>query len=283
MAILAWVLFWSVRWLSRVSFESLPLESEMETVNDKIYQGSDIPVDAEMIIVDKPRANQTVQSPLDIRGEARGVWFFEGSFPVRIVDGGGRVLGEGSAKALSEWMTTEFVPFESTIAFDSQDAGEGMLILENDNPSGSDENKKSVSIPLFFKTGNETTIKVFFGNSNFDPQQKNCWTVYAVNRKVPKVSKIGQLALEELLKGPTDEEKENGYFTSIQEGTMLNGLSIQHGVAFADFNEQLDKNVGGSCRIMAIRSQIEQTLKQFPTVKEVQIYIGERSKDVLQP
>lgn len=249
-----------------------------------------IPKDAQMIIVDKPKANETIESPLKIEGMARGPWFFEASFPIRLLDPDGNELAVAIATALSDWMTTSFVPFEATLEFDPGNLSEGSLVFEKDNPSGLPENDQSFVLPVFFKNGEETTIKVFFGNlayrqagSKLDPNQDDCWTVYAVNRTVPKVARIGQSAMEELLKGPTEEEKEQGYFSSIQEGTELNGLSIQHGVAFVDFNEKLDEGIGGSCRVSSIRSQIEQTLKQFPTVKEVQIYIGERIDDVLQP
>jgi len=45
----------------------------------------------------------------------------------------------------------------------------------------------------------------------------------------------------------------------------------------------LEEAVGGSCRVTAIRSQIEQTLKQFSTVQSVIISIDNRTEDILQP
>jgi spore germination protein GerM len=51
----------------------------------------------------------------------------------------------------------------------------------------------------------------------------------------------------------------------------------------ADFNERLEYQVGGSCRVSAIRAQISETLKQFPTIKDVIILINGRKEDVLQP
>ena len=39
-----------------------------------------------VIEVDNPKYNGTVSSPLDIRGKAKGTWFFEGSFSGRVVD-----------------------------------------------------------------------------------------------------------------------------------------------------------------------------------------------------
>jgi len=45
----------------------------------------------------------------------------------------------------------------------------------------------------------------------------------------------------------------------------------------------LQYQVGGSCRVSAIRAQIIETLKQFSTVKNVVISINGRTEDILQP
>jgi spore germination protein GerM len=45
----------------------------------------------------------------------------------------------------------------------------------------------------------------------------------------------------------------------------------------------LEFQVGGSCRVAAIRAQITDTLKQFPPVDEVIISIDDRTEDILQP
>ncbi len=50
-----------------------------------------------------------------------------------------------------------------------------------------------------------------------------------------------------------------------------------------DFDETLEKAVGGSCRVAAIRSQITKTLLQFPSFKKVIISINGRTEDILQP
>lgn len=106
---------------------------------------------ADLITIDSPRPNDIVTTPLTIRGEARGTWYFEATFPVKIVDSDGNVLGQSYAQAQDEWMTEEFVPFESTLTFDPGDATEGVLVLEKDNPSGLPENDDQLRIPVYFK------------------------------------------------------------------------------------------------------------------------------------
>lgn len=240
-----------------------------------------IPEDAEMVVLKKPKSNETITSPLKIEGEARGVWFFEGTFLIKLTDKDGNILAQSNAKALSDWMTTKFVPFESEIVFDRKKLSEGILVFEKSNPSGMPENDQVFELPVFFDFSDETSIKVYFGKQETDFRNEDCNNVYPVERKVKKVQRIGQSAIEQLLIGPTDKEKEDGYFTSIPKDVQLMGISIQHGIAFVDFNDKLDQDADKSCEAVMIRSQITETLKQFLNVNEVQIYIGSRIEDVL--
>lgn len=127
------------------------------------------------------------------------------------------------------------------------------------------------------------TVKVFFGNNQFDPQVFDCKANFFVEREILKTQGVARAALEELLKGPTDAEKAQGYFTSINPGVKIQKLTIKDDLAKVDFDEQLEFQVGGSCRVAAIRSQITETLKQFPTVQNVLISIDGRTEDILQP
>lgn len=86
-----------------------------------------------------------------------------------------------------------------------------------------------------------------------------------------------------MLKGPTEKEKRNGFSTSINFGVIIQKITIENGIARVDFNEQLEYQVGGSCRVIAITAQIEETLKQFPTVNKVIISINGRTEYILQP
>lgn len=104
----------------------------------------------DVIRVDSPLFDATVQSPLKITGSARGVWYFEASFPVRIFDSNGKELGVVPAQAKGDWMTTDFVPFEATLIFETPTTETGTLVLEKDNPSGLPENSDSVTIPVRF-------------------------------------------------------------------------------------------------------------------------------------
>ena len=102
------------------------------------------------IVIDHIRAGQTVSSPLTITGRARGFWFFEASFPVKLIDSTGTALAITHAQALGEWMTEEFVPFSVTFNFTSPEIGEGFLVFQKDNPSGLPEHDEFFEVPIKF-------------------------------------------------------------------------------------------------------------------------------------
>lgn len=235
-----------------------------------------------LIRVDSPRPNQTIQSPLVIKGQARGSWFFEASFPIQLIDENGEVVAQGSAQAQSDWMTDNFVPFKAELDFPFSLSGKGILILKKDNPSGLPQYDEEIKIPVIFKSTESVKVKVFFNNNKLDPEA-TCNKVFPVEREIPKTEGIARAALAELLKGPTQEEKNEGYFTNINQGVEIQKLTIADGVAKVDFNEVLEFQIGGSCRVTAIRTEISETLKQFPTIKEVIISIDGRTEDILQP
>ena len=104
----------------------------------------------DLIRIESPRPNASVSSPLIVRGVARGTWYFEASFPVKITDENGNVLGQVPAQAKSDWMTENFVPFEATLSFTTSSTENGYLILEKDNPSGLPEHDDALKIPIVF-------------------------------------------------------------------------------------------------------------------------------------
>lgn len=103
-----------------------------------------------LIVVDHPRPNETIKSPLEITGKARGYWYFEASFPIFLYDENNNLIGEAVAQAQEEWMTEDFVPFSVNLEFEGPKTDKGWLILEKDNPSGLPENDDELKIPVNF-------------------------------------------------------------------------------------------------------------------------------------
>ena len=109
----------------------------------------------DLIRANNPRPNQVISSPITVSGEARGYWFFEASFPVRLYDANNVEIALGIAQAQEDWMTEDFVPFEVVLDFEKPATAEGTLVLERDNPSGLAENADALMIPVKFDANAE--------------------------------------------------------------------------------------------------------------------------------
>ncbi len=99
--------------------------------------------------------NQIITSPLHIEGQAKGNWYFEASFPIKITNSKGAILGQGLAKAIGDWMSTSTVPFSADITFvvhlSPNASTTGYIVFSKDNPSDIPANGDSFKIPVVFK------------------------------------------------------------------------------------------------------------------------------------
>lgn len=231
-----------------------------------------------LIKVTTPRANQTVQSPLTVKGEARGFWFFEASFPVRVLDESGNILGQGIAQAKSDWMTEDFVPFEATLDFEAPATEKGFLVLKKDNPSGLPEHDEEFRIPVVLeKTQAKQTVSLYYYNPELDKDGSGnimCSRqgLVQIQRKIPLTQTPIQDTIRLLLRGElTNEERAQGISTEYPlEGLSLAGVpSFKDGVLTLQFNDPNNKTGGGACRVGILWFQIEATAKQFAGVQQV--------------
>lgn len=146
-----------------------PIPAEPEPVNIGIPADIQAHIDSksDLIKVESPLPMSTITSTLTLKGEARGQWYFEGSFPITLTNWDGLIIAESYATFVhdpedpeSTWMTTEFVPFEGTITFENPSFADveadhfskrGFLIFRKDNPSGLPENDDALEIPVYFE------------------------------------------------------------------------------------------------------------------------------------
>jgi len=236
------------------------------------------------IQITSPKAGEEISSPVKITGVVNGNgWVgFEGQVgTVKLVDYKGNILGQTFLPATTEW-TALPTSFEAILNFTSTNSGPATLVFKNENPSGDQARDKAFSLSVKVKTSGETmVVKPFFAKNEITGS--TCSVVFPVDRVVLKTEAVARAALEELLKGPTQEEKAQGYYSNINPGVKIQSLTIDaNGTAKADFSSELE-TTGGSCRVTEIRSEINFTLKQFPTVKNVIISINGRTEDILQP
>ncbi len=104
----------------------------------------------DLVYIEAPFSGTKVTSPLVVSGRARGNWYFEASFPVKLLDGNGNQIVIAPAQAQGDWMTTDYVPFSVTLTFPTPATATGTLILQKDNPSGEPQFDDYVSIPVTF-------------------------------------------------------------------------------------------------------------------------------------
>jgi hypothetical protein len=103
---------------------------------------------ADMIVVDLPFPGAVTGKEFSVVGRARGMWFFEASFPVELHDKNGKLLTTAIAQAEGEWMTTNFVPFKAEVKAPITYIGPATLVLRKDNASGLPEHDASISFPI---------------------------------------------------------------------------------------------------------------------------------------
>jgi len=244
-----------------------------------------LPLSNEGIRVTFPKPNEFISSPLKIGGIVNGNGWtgFEGQVgTVKLFDASNKELALGILTATEDWMQFP-TNFETTLFFDYPADGTGRLVFYNENASGDLERDRTFSIPIkLTKSSSEKTVfNIYFGYPH--DLEQSCELVFPFKREVMKTSAVAKAAIEELLKGPSASEVHAGYITSINSGVKLQNLVIEDGIAKVDFNKRLEEGVAGSCRVLAIRSEIERTLKQFSTVKSVIISVNGETEQILQP
>ena len=103
----------------------------------------------ELIKLEQPQEEMSISSPLKIRGEARGYWFFEASAPVRLINEKGNLIAEKYITATEDWMTEDWVPFEGELEFETKEK-RGYLVLNRANASGKPEHDRVLRLPVVF-------------------------------------------------------------------------------------------------------------------------------------
>lgn len=240
---------------------------------------------SDFIQVTTPLPDTLISSPLVIKGQARGNWYFEASFPIKLIDANGRVLGSAIAQAQEDWMTTEFVPFIANLSFSLPSATTGSLIFEKDNPSGLPENAAELRVPVKLAV-EKTQVQLYYYNPTKDTDETGnllCSRqgLVAVDRQIVKTMTPIQDTIEELLRGQlTSQEKERGIVTEFPlPGVSLKGANLKEGVLTLELADPQHKTGGGSCRAGILWFQIEATAKQFAGVKKVQF----KPEELFQP
>ena len=102
---------------------------------------------SEFIQVESPKAGDKITCEITISGQARGYWYFEGSFPAELYDEKGTLLYTAPIQSQEPWMTEDFVRFEEDFVYKGP-AGNGSLVLKRENVSGLPEHDMQIEVPV---------------------------------------------------------------------------------------------------------------------------------------
>lgn len=116
----------------------------------------------------------------------------------------------------------------------------------------------------------------------FSKYQGSQSIVESVVRKLPEGNTAEPLkfALTELLKGPNAEEKSQGFYTEIPQGTKLLALTTQPKAITIDLSHQFSEG-GGSTTMTQRLEEIKRTVKAVDTKHEINITIEGKPLELL--
>lgn len=257
----------------KVNKKTAPIETEVsKKPEDMSVRKEAVPLN-NPILVSFPKEGEKVGGEIFITGIAKGTWYFEGDFPIELVDSSGKVLVASYAKAQGEWMTEEYVPFSAFLKYPVDKKISAKLILKKDNSSDLDELDDQKEIPIILEP-EKSTVRVFFSSRYLSREESICDKTYPVGRPATGTMAYAREALEQLLQGTTELEKELGYSTAIPLGVKIQNFEASSKVAKVDLSKELlQMDVDVACRRILIQSQIEETVKNASGIEKVVITV----------
>ena len=235
---------------------------------------------SEGILIESPKENEKIKSPLKITGKARGNWFFEAEFIAELYDEKDNFLGKTILTAKDEWMTDNFVPFEGILEFFGYQSDFGKLRFLSNNPSGLPGHQKIFEMSVQFEKMPLRKVLLYYYNPEKDKDETGnikCSKdgLVPIERQIPVSQTPIKDTIKLLLRGK-ENLTENDLTQEITTEFPLDGFELKSvnlkndGTLILEFNDPLSQTIGGSCRVGILWFQIEATAKQFPEVKKVQ-------------
>jgi len=225
------------------------------------------------IIISSPELESTSKSPIHIEGQART---FESEIEYNLLTPNEKIIDHG-VSITDATDLYEFGSFEFDILYPPTDEEFLYVDVFWTSPRNGLE-MDLVRLKVYtLKEEPKTTVKVYFADPGIS-EYGSCGDVDFEKRTVEKTVRVGELAIREMLKGPESNWAES----SIPEGTKFESLKVEDGLATLYLDYPDDYQFGGACLAATVQAQIEETLMQFPTVQEVEIFI-DGENDVLEP
>jgi spore germination protein GerM len=118
------------------------------------------------------------------------------------------------------------------------------------------------------------TEKVYFYNQSLLGESiKDCFAVYPVERSVLRTNNFSKEALQELFKGPTEQEMAQGYVSFFSDDTknLLISSKVEDRTAYINLRDfrNIIPTSNNFCGKPFFLSQVDKTVKQFGTVEKI--------------
>jgi spore germination protein GerM len=134
-----------------------------------------------------------------------------------------------------------------------------------------------LSLLLFTLPVQAASVQVYFSPALAPQTPADCARVQPVRRELSSTPAVATAALHLLFAGPSDAERAAGLRSPFSPATagLLKRLVIRRGTAYVDLHD-LRSQLGSatsSCGALELRTQIDRTLRQFPTVQRVRLAV----------
>jgi hypothetical protein len=236
------------------------------------------------LTISYPRPEQRLDLPLKIQGTV-------GQTPTtigyRVKDNQGNVLvDDKSDRTGPNFLITSYYSASRV------DSGVIEIFLV-----GSAGESDKVIIPVVLNKDNFAPVKVFF-------YKDTCDNLAAVSRRAYGAINMAAFAYNQIFAGPTTQEHDYGFKTSLQPGTGGN-LQIKNGYAVASLSsksfmqppqkktaalfpinpeeQKLPEEVSAECNSKASVPQIQKTLNQFSDVQNIVVQVDGKVPSDFQP
>lgn len=117
-------------------------------------------------------------------------------------------------------------------------------------------------------------IKVYFFRTN---------ELVPVERELPTNENPVVIAIDQLLRGPSEQEVANGLMTKIPSGTRSRNIDVEGHTAIIDLNSTLVEFEGGTAEAKGIVAQIVYTATSVRGIKEVMLKLQGSDQFVIGP
>lgn len=216
--------------------------------------------------------NSVLTNPFTVDGSGIA---FENTINWRLLDGNGKLLESGYATADAPEIGTPGDFRIRAFILSMPETPTGTLqVFEASAEDGRDLHLVNIPVSL---PRQAMTSRVYL---RAVPTETDCSVVNQLEASVPRTTLPVETSLQLLLR-MSDLRPEQ---TVIPKGTRLISLSVANGTANVVLSSELESYGGGSCNVQAIRAQIETTLKQFSTIRNVVISVpGKTPDETLQP